>query len=63
MEPGLIASTRSMTGMELAMEGSLKPVMEEVLPASLRVLLAHSTISGSEMGLSDLARRCSTDRV
>ena len=58
-----MASTRSITGIEVAMQESLKPEMEEVLPASLRVVLAHSTISGSEMGLSDLARRCSTDRV
>ena len=63
MEPALMASTRSMTGMEVAMLESLKPVMEEDLPASLSVVLTHSTISGSVMGLSDLARRCSTERV
>ena len=63
MDPGLMESTKSITGMERAMQGSLKPEIEEVLPASLSVVLAHSTISGSVMGLSDFARRCSTERV
>ena len=63
MDPGLMASTKSITGMELEMLGSLNPLIEVVLPAALRVALAQSTISGSEMGLSDLARRCSIDRV
>lgn len=63
MELGLMESTKSITGMELAMLGSLNPEIEVVFPAAARVSLAHSTISGSVMGLSDLARRCNTDSV
>lgn len=57
IEPGLMASTRSMTGMELAIELSLKLVIEVVFPDSLRVVFTQSMISGSLIGLSDFASR------
>ena len=63
MDPGLIVSTRSRTGRLLAMAGSLKLEMEVVFPPAARLVLTHSTISASLMGLLEPASFWRTESV